>query len=100
MIVARNAIPFIVQPLPETTQVPGGGAGVGAGGSPTFKSKLGSPVCKPLRTPAMALARKTLRTPSPATNVGFSSSNNAAAPATCGAAMLVPLLVEEPESEV
>merc|ERR1719323_1490008 len=83
-----------------------GGGGVGLGGvggvgpPPTFKSKLGSPCFKPLSTFAVALARKTLRTPSPATNVGFSSSSNAAAPATWGAAMEVPLLVEEPESDV
>merc|ERR1719433_177977 len=77
-----------------------GGVGLGPPPPPTFKSKFGSPSRKPLRAFAVALARKTLRTPSPATNVGSSSSSNAAAPATWGAAMEVPLLVEDPVSEL
>ena len=95
---------FVVQPrlvskLSKNT-VPDGGGG-GGGGAPlsTKSRRLGEPVPGLPTTPAVASATSSLRT-CDGVQDGFTEAISAAAPAACGVAIEVPLIVLVAVSEV
>ncbi len=80
--------PVAVSKLSEKTVVTGGG------GVPllTNSSRFGEPVPAPVTTPVVESATSRSRTWA-GVKLGFADSTNAAAPATCGVAIDVPLMV-------
>src|SRR5688572_23916306 len=79
--------------VPLVPEQPGGGGG--GGGSvpvPTNSSLFGEPVRGSVTTPLVARLTRSSRTCC-GDQVGLLSSASAAAPATCGVAMEVPLIV-------
>lgn len=75
-----------------------GDGGVGDGGEATLRSMLGSPLPRPESTFFLDLVHICAFICA-GVKVGSSSSSSAVAPAASGAAMEVPLFVEEPVSE-